>query len=147
MSNLIIKVLKLGSSIPPEGWRPGLDAMVSGAGNPEVLSPLNPQRPDPQHSACRTSSGHLGCQAEGRCGCPCWFWKGIDFFNVLPKLGRWDPVPCPLQQFVHFALRGQGNGNLKLLSPVEMVMLESAGIAVGRGIPSSVSILKRELGK
>lgn len=134
--------LKVGNSIPPEGWRPGLDAMVSGAENPEVLSALNPQRPDPQHSACRRPSGHPGCQAEGRCGCPFWFWKGIDFFNVVPRFGRWDPAPCPFWQFAHFALAGQGNGSLKLLIPFETLMLESAGIALGRGIPSSVNILK-----
>jgi len=71
------------------------------------------------------------------------FGRGFISSMSSPNLGRWDPVPLSLWQFLHFAL----GGDLKLLIPVEAVMLESIGIALGRGIPSSVSILKQELGK
>lgn len=56
--------LKPGRSIPPEGWRPSLYALISEVGSPEVLSLLNLQHPDPQHSACRTPCGHFGARLK-----------------------------------------------------------------------------------
>lgn len=122
--------------------------MVSAAGNLEVLSPLNPRHPDPQHSACRRPSGLTLDPRQKECvNVLAGFGKELISSMPSPNLVGTIQGPFPFGSLCVLLLMGQENGNLNLLTPVGMLMLKSAGIAMRRRIPSSASTLKQEPGE